>query len=77
MTREDILTQLEDKVADAISHIDALLKRIQTLQTENVALRSEQQVWREELQTLLTRFDHINMKSRQPLMEPEFDLVGF
>lgn len=55
----DLLFQLEQKVARALELIELLRLQVEALDEENLALKAEQEKWRNDLSALLKRFDPI------------------
>lgn len=57
----DLLLKLEQKVEHAVEVIELLRLQIEELEEENSALKAEQEKWRDELLSLIGRFDQIEI----------------
>lgn len=59
----DLLLQLEQKVAHAVEIIELLNLQVEELEQENRVLKAEHQKWRNDLASLIKRFDRIDAPS--------------
>lgn len=68
----DLLVELEKKVEHAIEVIELLRLQIDELVDENTMLKADHQKWREDLGTLIQRFDLIDTQGEldQEVLEP-------
>lgn len=60
---QDLLLQLEQKVAHAVEIIELLRLQIDELEEENINLKAQQEEWRNALSGLIKRFDKIEAPS--------------
>ena len=58
----DLLQQLEQKVGHLVELIELMRLQIEELEEENSALRAEHEKWKEDLSSLLTRLDNIDVE---------------
>lgn len=61
MSNALLLQQLEKKVENALEVIELLRMEIDGLEEENVALKAEQEQWRDDLAGLLRKFDQVDL----------------
>lgn len=61
----DLLLQLEKKVAHAIEVIELLRMQVDELEEENAFLKNEQDKWRNDLASVIKRFDQIEVAPNQ------------
>ncbi len=68
----DLLVELEKKVEHAIEVIELLRLQIDELVDENTMLKADHQKWREDLGTLIQRFDQIDIQGdlHEEVLEP-------
>ena len=59
----DLLCALEEKVAHTIEVIELLRLQIDELEEENAMLRADHAKWRDDLSSLIQRFDQIEVAS--------------
>lgn len=56
----DLFFQLEKKVQHAVEVIELLRLQLEELEEENLALKAEHEKWRNDLSTMIKRFDDID-----------------
>lgn len=61
----DLLLQLEKKVAHAVEVIELLRMQVDELEEENAFLKAEQEKWRNDLASVIKRFDQIEVSANQ------------
>lgn len=57
----DLLLELEKKVEHAVEVIELLRLQIDELEDENTLLKADHEKWREDLTSLIQRFDQIDV----------------
>ncbi|MES2212271.1 MAG: cell division protein ZapB [Pseudomonadota bacterium] len=58
---KDLLSELEKKVGHAIEVIDLLRLQIDELEEENAMLKADHEKWRDDLASMIQRFDQIDV----------------
>lgn len=59
----DLLMELEQKVEHAVEVIELLRLQIDELEDENTLLKVEHEKWREDLTSLIQRFDQVDVSA--------------
>ena len=66
----DLLLQLERKVSHAVEVIELLRLQVEELEQENLVLKAEHDKWRNDLTSLIKRFDQIETPNT-PTLTPK------
>ena len=56
----DLLSQLENKIQDAVETIEMYRMEIAELKEKNSELENQHQVWEEKLSSLISKFESVN-----------------
>ena len=56
----DLLSQLENKIQDAVETIEMYRMEIAELKEKNTELENQHQVWEEKLSSLISKFESVN-----------------
>lgn len=62
---EDLLLQLENKVANAVEVIQLLRLQVEELEETNARLAQEQEKWKNDLASVIKRFEQIDVPAHQ------------
>ena len=56
----ELLSQLENKIQDAVETIEMYRMEIAELKEKNTELENQHQVWEEKLSSLISKFESVN-----------------
>ena len=69
----ELLSQLENKIQDAVETIEMYRREIADLKEKNAELENQHQTWEEKLSLLISKFEYINVKENNESKELNYD----